>query len=90
MGRTDPAPVCACDEIAERLLDFVEGDLSADESDQFEGQIRGCGYCTELLRAYTAVGGLVRAGGAGTCAAVVFRAAHFQEDQEGDGSAPPR
>ena len=61
MAQTDPAPACACDEIAEGLLDFVEGDLSADANEQFEAQVRGCDYCTDLLRTYTAVGGLVRA-----------------------------
>jgi anti-sigma factor RsiW len=61
MGTLNPPQACSCDEVAERLLDFVEGDLADADHVRIERQIQGCVPCAELVRTYSAVGGLVRA-----------------------------
>ena len=49
-----------CEELASRLFDYVEADLSDEECSRVEQHLAGCADCADLVRTYTAVGSLVR------------------------------
>ena len=60
MSLPSPTAPMTCEELATRLFDYVEGDLSDAECTRLEQHLGGCADCAELVRIYSAVGSLVR------------------------------
>ena len=49
-----------CEQVQAHVFDFVEGDLSEALHDAVRAHLDRCPPCTEFVRTYSAVGGLVR------------------------------
>lgn len=60
MADNPKPPTLSCEEVAARLFDFVEGELSDEEHALVEEHLGMCPDCAEYTRTYSAVGGLVR------------------------------
>lgn len=60
MSIPTPTAPMTCDELAMRLFDYVEADLSEVEVTRVEQHLAACTDCAELVRTYSAVGSLVR------------------------------